>query len=95
MRFVLYRQEILLERGVKYNVTLSRRGESKFRWSPSRSGSVDNKEVDDAARTTSNRDNQLTVLAVERVQENSGVICFIKEDRSEDPNPFDTTRLPG
>jgi hypothetical protein len=33
--------------------------------------------------------------ALERVREVAGVIRVINRDRSEDPNPFDTTRLPG
>lgn len=34
-----------------------------------------------------------TALALERVREMSGVISLINQDRSEVPNPFDTTRL--
>jgi hypothetical protein len=66
----------------------------RFRWLPSHSGSVDNEEVDDAARTASNRDNKPKVPAVERVREVSSGMRLINDHRSEDPTPFDTTRLP-
>jgi hypothetical protein len=36
-----------------------------------------------------------TAPVLERVREAAGVIRLINRDRSDDPNPFDTTRLPG
>jgi len=36
-----------------------------------------------------------TTQARERVREVAGVIRLINRDRSENPTPFDTTRLPG
>lgn len=67
----------------------------RFRWSPGHEGVVGNEEADDAAREASSHTGKPTAPALERVREVAGVIRLINRDRSEDPNPFDTTRLPG
>jgi hypothetical protein len=56
---------------------------------------VGNQEANDAAREASSHTGKPTAPALERAREVSGVIRLINRDRSEDPNPFDTTRLPG
>jgi hypothetical protein len=76
--------------------TLCRAGiDSRFRWSPGHEGVVGNEEADDAAREASSHTGNPTALARERVREVAGVIRLLNRDRSEDPDPFDTTRLPG
>jgi ribonuclease HI len=76
--------------------TLCRAGiDLRFRWCPGHEGVVGNEEADDAAREASSHTGKPTAPALERVREVAGVIRLINRDRSEDPNPFDTTRLPG
>jgi hypothetical protein len=76
--------------------TLCRAGiDLRFRWSPGHEGVVGNEEADDAAREASSHTGKPTAPALERVREVAGVIRLINRDRSEDPTPFDTTRLPG
>ena len=67
----------------------------RFRWSPGHEGIVGNEEADDAARKASGHTGKPTAPALERAREMSGVIRLMDRDRSEDPNPFDTTRLLG
>jgi hypothetical protein len=55
---------------------------------------VGNEEVDDAAREASSHTGKPTAPVLERALEVAGVIRLINRDRSKDPNPFDTTRLP-
>jgi ribonuclease HI len=86
----------LLSKIVESIETLCRAGiDLTFRWSPGHEGVVGNKEADDAAREALSHTGKLTAPALERVREVAGVIRLINRDRSEDPNPFDTTRLPG
>jgi ribonuclease HI len=76
--------------------TLCRAGiDSRYRWSPGHEGVVGNEVADDAAREASSHTGNPTALARERVREVAGVIRLLNRDRSEDPDPFDTTRLPG
>jgi ribonuclease HI len=67
----------------------------RFRWSPGHEGVVGNEEANDAACEASSREGRPTALARERVREVGGVIQLINRDRSENPTPFDTTKLPG
>jgi ribonuclease HI len=67
----------------------------RFRWSPGHEGVIGNEEANDVAREASSQEGRLTALARERVREVGGVIRLINRDRSENPTPFDTTRLPG
>ena len=62
---------------------------------PAYEGIVGNEVADEAARAASGQKGRLTALVLERVREVAGVIRLINRDRNEDPNPFDTTRLPG
>jgi ribonuclease HI len=76
--------------------TLSKTGiDVRSRWSPGHEGVAGNEEANDAAREVSSQEARLTALARERVREVGGVIQLINRDRSENPTPFDTTRLPG
>jgi ribonuclease HI len=76
--------------------TLSKTGiDVRFRWSPGHEGVVGNEEANDAAREALSQEGRLIALARERVREVGGVIRLINRDRSENPTPFDTTKLPG
>jgi ribonuclease HI len=76
--------------------TLSKTGiDVRFRWSPGHEGVVGNEEANDAAREASSQEGRLIALVRERVREVGGVIRLINRDRSENPTPFDTTKLPG
>jgi ribonuclease HI len=76
--------------------TLSKAGiDVRFRWSPGHEEVVGNEEANDAAREASSQEGMPTVLPRERVREVAGVIRLINRGRSENPTPFDTTRLPG
>jgi hypothetical protein len=76
--------------------TLSKTGiDVRFRWSPGYEGVVGNEEVNNVAREVSSQEGRLIALVRERVREVGGVIRLINRDRSENPTPFDTTRLPG
>jgi ribonuclease HI len=76
--------------------TLSKTGiDVRFRWSPGYKGVVGNEEANDAACEALSREGRLTALARERVREVGGVIGLINRDRSENPTPFDTIKLPG
>jgi hypothetical protein len=67
----------------------------RFRCSPGHEGVVGNEKADDAARGASSHTGKPTVLALERVREVAGIIRLMNRNRSKDPNPFDTMRLPG
>jgi hypothetical protein len=67
----------------------------RFRWSPGHEGVVENEEANDAAREASSQEGRPTAPARERMREVAGVIRLINRDRSDNPTPFDTTRLPG
>jgi len=86
----------LLEKIAVSIEALSRKGiDVRFKWSPGHEGVVGNEEANDAAREASSQEGRPTALAQERVREVAGVIRLINRDRSENPTPFDTTRLPG
>jgi hypothetical protein len=86
----------LLEKIAVSIEALSRKGiDVRFKWSPGYEGVVGNEEANDAAREASSQEGKPTALAWERVREVAGVIRLINRDRSENPTPFDTTRLPG
>jgi hypothetical protein len=86
----------LLSKIAESKEALSKAGiDLRFRWCPGHEGIVGNEEADDAAREASSHTDKPTAPALERVREVSGVIRLINRDRSDDPNPFDTTRLPG
>jgi ribonuclease HI len=70
-------------------------GDLRFRWSLGHEGVVGNEEADNAAREASRHTGKPTAPVLERVREVAGVIRLINRDRSDDPNPFDTIRLPG
>jgi ribonuclease HI len=67
----------------------------RFRWSSGYEGVIGNEEANDAARQASSQEGRLIALARERVRDKGGVIQLINWDRSENPTPFDTTKLPG
>jgi hypothetical protein len=67
----------------------------RFRWSLGYEGVVGNEEANDVAREALSQEGRLTALARERVREVGGVIRLINRDRSENPTPFNTTKLPG
>jgi ribonuclease HI len=67
----------------------------RFRWSPGYEGVIGNEEANDVARKASSQEGRLIALVRERVREVGGVIRFINRDRSENPTPFDTIKLPG
>jgi hypothetical protein len=69
--------------------------DQRFRWSPGHSDIIGIKEVDEAARTESNREGKPTAPVPERVREVSGVIRLINENRSKDRTALDTTSMPG
>jgi hypothetical protein len=76
--------------------TLSKTGiDVRFRWSPGYEGVVGNEEANDVAREALSQESRLIALARERVREVGGVFRLINRDRSKNPTPFDTTRLPG
>jgi ribonuclease HI len=76
--------------------TLGKTGiDVRFRWSPGYKGVVGNEEANDAAREALSREGRLIALARERVREVGGVIRLINRDRSENPTPFNTIKLPG
>jgi hypothetical protein len=56
---------------------------------------VGNEEANDVAREALSREGRLIALVRERVREVGGVIRLINRDRSENPTPFDTIKLPG
>jgi hypothetical protein len=56
-------------------------------------GIIGNEEVDEVARVASSQKGRLTALILERVREVKGVIRLINQDRSDDPNPFDSLGL--
>jgi hypothetical protein len=86
----------LLEKIAVSIEALSRKGiDVRFKWSLGYEGVVGNEEANDAAREASSQEGRPTALARERVREVAGVIRLINRDRSENPTPFDTTRLPG
>jgi hypothetical protein len=87
---------MLLEKIAVSIEALSRKGiDVRFKWSPGYEGVVGNEEANDAAREASSQEGRPIALARERVREVAGVIRLINRDRSENPTPFDTTRLPG
>jgi hypothetical protein len=76
--------------------TLSKTGiDVRFRWSPGYEGVVGNEEANNVAYEALSREGRLIALVRERVREVGGVIRLINRDRSENPTPFDTTKLPG
>jgi ribonuclease HI len=76
--------------------TLSKTGiDVRFRWSLGYEGVVGNEEANDVAREALSQEGRLIALARERVREVGGVIRLINRDRSENPTPFNTIKLPG
>jgi hypothetical protein len=67
----------------------------RFRWVPAHEGIMGNEEADEAARAASSHKGKPTAPALERVREVEGVIHLISRDRSDNPNPFDSTGLAG
>lgn len=57
------------------------------------SGIVGNEEADEAAREASSRKDKPSAPASERVREAEGVIRLTDRGRSDNPTPFDSTRL--
>jgi ribonuclease HI len=76
--------------------TLSKTGiDVRFRWSLGHEGVVGNEEANDVAREALSQEGRLIALVRERVREMGGVIRLINRDRSENPTPFNTIKLPG
>jgi ribonuclease HI len=76
--------------------TLSKTGiDVRFRWSLGHEGVVGNEEVNNVAYEASSQEGRLIALVRERVREVGGVIRLINRDRSKNPTPFDTIKLPG
>jgi hypothetical protein len=91
-----YYGRMLLYRILQAIASLTKKNtDVRLRWVPAHDGIVGNEEADEAAREASSREGKPSAPALERIREVEGVIRLINRDRSDNPTPFDSTRLAG